>query len=140
MTTHEYKGPVPKPTPETLPYWEGTKQGKLLIQNCKDCRQHYFYARPLCPHCFSRNVEWVEASGRGKLHTYVISMRPGRSAPLPAPYVVAIIELDEGPKMMSNLVGVEPDPARIECDMPVEVVFEAISDDITLPRFRPVSA
>lgn len=140
MSTHEYKGPIPRPTPETQPYWDAAKQGKLLIQRCNDCAQHYFYARPLCSHCLSRNVEWVEASGRGTLHTYVISMRPGRSAPLPPPYIVAIIELDEGPRMMSNLVGVEPDPAKIPCDMPVQVVFEAISDEITLPRFRPVTA
>lgn len=140
MAEHEYKGPIPKPTPETLPFWEGTRRGKLLLQFCRSCRQHYFYPRPLCRHCLSRDVEWVEASGRGRLHTYVISMRPGRSAPLPPPYIVAIVELDEGPRLMSNLVGVEPDPERIPCDMPVEVVFEAISDEITLPRFRPVPA
>ena len=140
MSEYAYKGPMPKPTPETQPYWDAAKQGKLLIQRCGDCRKHYFYPRPLCPHSLSRDVAWVEASGRGTLHTYVISMRPGRSAPLPAPYVVAVVELAEGPRMMTNLVGIEADPEKIPCDLPVEVVFEAISDEITLPRFRPVSA
>ncbi len=140
MSDTKYQGPIPKPTPETLPFWEGTRQGKLRLQRCSACTRHYFYPRPLCPHCMSRRVEWVDASGRGKVHTYVISMRPGRSAPLPAPYVIAIVELDEGPRMMSNLVDVEPTPEAIRCDMPVEVVFVPISDEITLPRFRPVSS
>jgi len=138
MGANEYTGPIPKPTPETQPYWDAAKQGKLLIQRCDDCARHYFYPRPLCPHCLSRNVAWVEACGRGKLLTYVISMRPGRSAPLPAPYVVAIVELEEGPRLMTNLVDVEPDPDKIACDMPVTVTFAAISDEVTLPRFRPV--
>lgn len=135
-----YAGPKPKPTPESLPFWEATRAGKLLLQRCGDCHVAYFYPRALCPHCMSRNVAWFEASGRGTLHTYVISHRPGRSAPLPPPYVVAIVELEEGPRMMTNLVGVEPDPEKIVCDTPVEVVFDAIDDEITLPRFRPVPA
>jgi len=139
MSTTGYTGPIPKPTPESQPFWDASRVGKLLIQRCNTCQQHYFYPRALCRHCLSRDVAWVEASGRGTLHTYVISHRPGRSAPLPAPYIVAIVELDEGPRMMTNLVGVEPDPAKIPCDMPVEVVFESISETITLPRFRPVS-
>lgn len=139
MSTGEYKGIVPKPTPETKPYWDAAKQHQLTIQHCLDCDRYYFYPRPLCRHCLSRNVEWSQVSGRGKLHTYVISHRAGRSAPLPAPYVVGIVELDEGPRMMTNIVDVEPTPEAISCDMPVEVVFADVTDEITLPRFRPVS-
>lgn len=140
MPDAPYAGPIPIPTPEAKPFWEAAKQRKLMIQRCADCQQHYFYPRPMCPHCLSRNVSWVTCSGRGKLHTFVITHRGARKTPLPLPYVVAIVELDEGPKLMSNLVGVEADPAHIRCEMPVEVVFEDITPEITLPRFRPVQA
>lgn len=139
MAETTYAGPIPIPTPETKPYWEAAKQQKLVVQHCRDCGLNYFYPRPMCPGCLSRNVEWIESTGRGKLHTFVINHRASKKSPLPAPYVVAIVELEEGPKLMSNLVGVEPSPAAIRIDMPVEVVFEAITPDITLPRFRPVS-
>lgn len=135
-----YTGPVPKPTPETKPFWDGAKQHKLIVQRCRDCHQHYFYPRPLCPHCLSRNVEWIEVSGRGRLHTFVVNHRPPRNFPTPAPYIIGIVELDEGPRLMSNIVGIEADPKIVRCDMPVEVVFEDITDEITLPKFRPLSA
>lgn len=138
MAEPTYAGPIPVPTPETKPFWEAAARHELLIQRCGDCGEHYFYPRPLCPHCLSRNVSWVRASGRGKLHTFVINHRAPRKSPLPPPFIVAIVELEEGPRMMSNLVGIEPDPERIHIDMPVEVVFEPITADITLPRFRPV--
>lgn len=136
--TNAYTGPIPKPTPETRPYWEAAKQRVLRIQHCGDCQQHYFYPRPLCPHCLSRNVSWVDVSGRGKLHTFVINHRPPRGFPASGPYVIGIVELDEGPKLMTNLVGVDPDPRQLRCDIPVEAVFEDITDEITLPKFRPV--
>lgn len=135
-----YTGPTPKPTPETAPYWEAAKRGVLLLQRCRACEQHYFYPRPLCPHCLSRDVEWVEVSGRGVLHTFVVNHRPARGFPAKGPYVIGIVELEEGPKMMSNIVGVEPDPAKLRCDMPLEVVFEEITEAITLPKFRPLEA
>lgn len=138
MTAANYSGPIPKPTPETKPFWEATKQRRLRIQRCRDCAQHYFYPRPLCPHCLSRNVEWVDASGRGKLHTFVINHRPPRGFPATGPFVIGIVELAEGPKMMTNIVGIAPDPKLLRCDMPVEVVFEDITDEITLPKFKPV--
>ena len=132
-----YTGPIPKPTPETKPFWDAAKQHKLLIQRCGDCMQHYFYPRPLCPNCLSRNVAWVEASGRGRLHTFVINHRGPRNFPLPAPFVIGIVELDEGARMMTNIVGIEPDPQKLRCDMAVEVVFHNITAEITLPHFRP---
>ncbi len=133
-----YTGPVPKPTPETKPFWDATKQHTLKIQRCDDCAQHYFYPRPLCPHCLSRNVVWVAVSGRGKLHSFVINHRAPRGFPAAGPFIIGIVELDEGVKMMSNIVGIEPDPKLLRCDMPVEVVFEDITDEITLPKFKPV--
>lgn len=134
-----YSGPVPKPTPETRPFWEAAKKRVLLIQRCNECTLHYFYPRPLCPRCLSRSVSWVTASGRGRLHTFVINHRPPRKFPVQEPFIIGIVELEEGPRMMSNIVGVAPDPAKLRCDMPVEVVFEDITDEITLPKFRPAA-
>lgn len=140
MSANAYPGPIPVPTPETKEFWNGAREKKLRLQRCDDCGKAYFYPRPLCPNCMSRRVRWFDASGRGKLHTFVINHRGPRKSPLPVPFIVAIVELEEGPKMMSNLVGIEPDPAKLRLDMPVEVVFEPITDEITLPRFRPVAA
>ena len=89
-----------------------------------------------CPRCLSWEIEWRQASGRGKLYTFAIQYRPQAPGFNP-PYVTAIVELEEGPRMLTNLVGIEPDPEKIRCDMPVEVVFEDMSDEITLPMFRP---
>ncbi len=135
--TDAYTGPIPKPTPETQPYWDAAKQHRLVIQRCADCGLHYFYPRPLCPSCLSRQVVWVEASGRGRLHTFVINQRAPRKFPIAGPFVIGIVELEEGPKMLTHIVDVAPDPAALRCDMPVEVVFEDITAEITLPKFRP---
>ena len=134
----DYTGPIPKPTPETQPYWDATKRHVLMIQRCDGCGEHYFYPRPLCPRCFSRAVSWVQVSGKGRLHTYTINYRPPRTFPTQSPLIIAIIELDEGPRLMSNIVGAEPDPAKLRCDAKVEVVFEDLTDAITLPKFRLV--
>jgi hypothetical protein len=136
----ENGGYIPSPTPDTAPFWEGAKRGELRIQHCNDCAAYFFYPRPLCRHCLSRDVEWRAVSGRGRLHTCTITYRSGRASPFPGPFVIAIVELDEGPRLMTNLVDVEPDPAALRIGMPVEVVFADISPEITLPRFRPAAA
>jgi len=82
----------------------------------------------------------VAASGRGTLHTFTVVYRGARDFPLGTPYVIAIVELAEGPRLMTNLVDVEPDPARLRIGMPVEVVFTDVSADVALPRFRPARA
>ncbi len=134
----QYAGYVPSPTPETKPFWDGAKERRLCLQHCNDCQQFYFYPRSLCRHCLSRNVEWRTVSGRGRLHTFTVNYRTGRASPFSEPFVIAIVELEEGPRLMSNLVDVDADPAALRCDMAVEVVFADISDEITLPRFRPI--
>jgi len=132
-----YSGPIPVPTPESRPYWEAARRHELELQRCRACSRFFFYPRAACPHCLSSDLEWQRVSGRGTLHTFTVVYRGQRNFPLGAPYVLEIVELEEGPRLMTNLVGVEPDPARIAIGMPVEVVFEDVSDDVALPRFRP---
>jgi uncharacterized OB-fold protein len=135
----EYNAPVPKPTPDAAPFWDGLRKHELHVQRCRDCGQAYFYPRNVCPGCLSGDVEWFQASGRGRLHTFSIVHVPGRNPPLPPPYVLAMVELEEGPRLLTNLVGVEPDPARIRCEMPVVVDYADVTSELTLPRFRPAS-
>jgi uncharacterized protein len=131
--------PVPTPQPESDYYWDRARAHELWLMQCDDCGQSYFYPRPICPLCFSRNTRWQQVSGRGTLFTYSIAHR----APTPAfrdrvPYIAAIVELEEGARMPTNLVEIEPDPAKIRIGMAVEVVFDDVSDTISLPKFRPV--
>jgi uncharacterized OB-fold protein len=129
--------PLPSPTPDTLPFWEGLKRHELRIQRCRDCGRPYFYPRPFCPRCFSEDVEWFTASGRASLHTYQIIHRGPPSFAREAPYVLAVVELEEGPRMMTNLVDVEPQPANLPVDMPLEIAYEDVNDTVTLAKFRP---
>ncbi|HZT05767.1 MAG TPA: Zn-ribbon domain-containing OB-fold protein [Chloroflexota bacterium] len=129
--------PLPIPQPETEYYWQRAREHELWIMRCEACGNAYFYPRTICPLCFSRDTRWLQASGRATLHAFSIVHR----APAPGfttPYVAAIVELEEGPRMPTNLVGVEPDPAAIRIGMPLEVVFEDVTDEISLPQFRPV--
>jgi uncharacterized OB-fold protein len=135
MTTHKRRPPVP--TPETAEFWAGTKKGELRLQRCTPCGHVYFPARPFCPACASREVAWFAASGRGTLYSYVINERPPPG--FTAPYSIAVVELDEGPRMMTNIVECPQTPEALLLDMPVEVVFEQLDDTIALPLFRPVS-
>jgi uncharacterized OB-fold protein len=131
----EPRRPLPRPTPETRHFWDGTRERELRLQRCDDCGNVYFPPRPFCPGCASREVRVFKASGRGILYSYVINHRaaPG----FEPPYSIAVVELDEGPRMMTNIVGTPQTPEALQLDMPVEVVFEPVGDEITLPLFRP---
>jgi uncharacterized OB-fold protein len=134
--------PLPQPiTPEAKPYWEGLRQQKLMLPRCGACAAVFFYPRAVCPRCQSREIGWIQASGRGRLHAFGIAHQSfNRAYRVPPPYVLAMIELEEGPRMLSNLVNVPPDPASVRCDMPVEVVFHRLTDEVTLPLFQPARA
>ncbi len=106
-----------------------------MLPRCLACAKAHFYPRAFCPHCGGRDLEWFQAAGRGRLYSFVINHRPPPYMN-GGPYVIAVVELDEGPRMMSNLVGTPADPARIACDLPVHIEFEQVNDDVTLPRFR----
>ena len=127
---------LPEPTPETRHFWDGCKEGELRLQRCSDCSESYFPPRPFCPHCGSRKVEVYKASGKGVLWSYVINHRP-RPDMGPDPYAIAVVKLEEGPKMMTNIVGCPQTPEALPLDMAVKVKFEKQTDDITLPFFTP---
>jgi hypothetical protein len=128
--------PLPRPTPETQHFWDGTRAGELRLQRCADCEHTYFPPRPFCPKCSSRSVRIFKASGRGRLLSYVINQRPHPA--WDGPYSIAIVELDEGPRMMSNIVGCPQTPEALVLDMPLVVTFEQLSEEIALPLFKPV--
>ncbi len=125
----------PKPTPETKHFWDGTRTGELRLQRCDACGKAYFPPRPFCPACASREVSVFAASGRGVLWSYVIHHRnvPGFTPP----YAIAVVQLDEGPRLMSNIVECPQTPEALRLDMKLEVAFQKMDDDITLPLFRP---
>lgn len=127
--------PLPKPTPETQHFWDGTQAGELKLQRCDSCSQVYFPPRPFCPKCSSRSVSIFNASGRATLASYVINHRPHPA--WDEPYAVAIVELEEGPRMLSNITGAEQTPEALQLDMALEVEYHKMTDDITLPLFRP---
>lgn len=126
---------LPRPTPETQHFWDGTKQGELRVQQCGACENIYFPPRHFCPSCGSKNVEILKASGKATLHSYVISHLPAPG--FEPPYAIAVAKLDEGPKMMCNIVDCEQTPEALVLDMPLEVSFEMVTDDITLAQFKP---
>ena len=130
--------PLPLPTPETQHFWDGARAGELRLQRCTECRSSYFPPRPFCPRCGCRKVEVYKASGKATLYSYIISHRaaPGFTAP----YAVAVVELDEGPRMMTNIVDCPQTPEALQLDMPLEVTFAKQNDTITLPLFRPAKA
>jgi uncharacterized OB-fold protein len=139
-TMSDYRKPLPQPTPETQHFWDGCRDGKLLLQRCKDTGKAYFPPRPFSPYTGSRDVEVFEASGKAKLFSYVINHRPAKGFEDEAPYAIAVIELEEGPRMMTNIVDCEQTPEALVLDMPLEVAFETATDEITLPKFRPAKS
>ena len=126
--------PLPAPTVYSKPYWEGCKRHELLVQKCEDCGKLTFVPQPACMHCLSQKLQWVKGTGRGTVYSYTTIWRPQTPA-FEVPYVVAIIDMDDGYQMMSNVVGCEP--AKVEVGMRVEVEFRPMSETITLPYFRP---
>jgi uncharacterized OB-fold protein len=139
MSMSEYRKPVPVASLESKPYWEGIRQHRLLLPRCAACGRTWFPPSHLCPRCGSGDVGWAQSSGRGKVFSYVVFHRayhPGFADDVP--YAVALVELEEGPRLLGNVIGVPPD--QVACEMPVRVVFEDVADGVTLPRFAVVEA
>ena len=130
--------PAPFVNPEVKPFWDATARGELVLPRCDDCQAVIWYPRPFCPECASTRVSWVPASGRGTVYSFTVNRRG--TADLPeyrdsGTYVLAYVELEEGPRVMTNIVDCDPDTVRI--GQPVEVVFHDTGQGNALPRFRP---
>jgi uncharacterized OB-fold protein len=132
----EYSKPIPVPDNASQPFWEGARNHKLLLQRCCGCGTIQSFPQSCCRKCLSGDIEWFEASGKGKIYSFTVIHRPpSQNFEEDIPYIVAIIELDEGPRVMSNIIGMTPEDAKV--DMTVEVIFDDISSTISLPKFRP---
>ncbi|MEM9620922.1 MAG: OB-fold domain-containing protein [Pseudomonadota bacterium] len=130
--------PVPKPTPETAPYWEGCAAEELRLQHCANCGHVQFYPRKLCSACFSENVVWRKASGRGTIRSWSTVVAPGAPGfQEEVPFISILVQLEEGPTMLSVIRQCEAEDMAF--DMPVEVIFEQRSDTIFVPYFKPAS-
>jgi len=131
--------PVPVPDHVTGRFWEAAKQHRLLIQRCGDCGTNQFLPQSCCRTCLSENIDWIETGGKGHVYAYTVIYRPPTlTFEDDVPYTVALVELEEGVRLMSNIVEIEPEEVRV--GMPVEVVFDDISPIISLPKFRPIEA
>ena len=131
-----YAKPIPTPSKESQPYWDSVRDHALRLQKCAGCGAFRFPPSPLCPECWGKAFAWEPVSGRGKVYTFCTYRRlyhPGFADDLP--YVVAVIALEEGPRLVSNVIDCRPEDLR--CDMPVEIVYRDATDTIALPLFRP---
>jgi uncharacterized OB-fold protein len=135
MSATEYKKPLPTLTDENRPFWEGAREGRLVMQKCGACGHIRYPISHVCPDCLSYEFEWTPLSGRGEVFSYVVFYQLYNKAFADdIPYNVALIQLEEGPRMISNIVGVDND--AVEVGDKVEAAFEKATDEITIPRFR----
>jgi uncharacterized OB-fold protein len=132
----DYAKPIPHADEASAPYFEGAKAHKLMLMQCQDCGLWRYPSRHHCSNCWSENTEWKEASGKGTVYTWAAMHQlyhPGFEPDLP--YVIAVIELAEGPRIPTNIVGATSDELRV--GMPVEVTFEDIDEEVSIPKFKP---
>ena len=126
---------LPEPSPEWGEWWDATRERRLLVQLCTHCGRYQHYPRALCIHCGRAELAWREAAGGGTIYSFTVVHRaPGASAP-PVPYVVALVRLDEGPVVLTNLVA--SDPGALACDASVRLTWEELADGRFLPLFEP---
>jgi uncharacterized OB-fold protein len=130
----EYIKPLPKPSPVSAPFWEAARRHELKLQYCVACKAFIYYPRDRCPDCFSEGMEWRPVSGRGKVYSYTVVRRASSRAFADGPYVLAIVELEEGPRMTTNIVA---PPEQVRVEMPVTVCFDDVTPQHTLVKFKP---
>lgn len=134
----EYRKPLPNPlhAETSRPFWEAAKRHELLMPRCRLCDRLFFYPREVCPVCLRSEIDWQPVSGRGRLHSYTVIHQPANPAfREDAPYVYALVQLDEGPRMIANLVDCPPDAVQI--DMPLVATYDDVTPEVTLVKFRP---
>jgi uncharacterized OB-fold protein len=133
----EYAKPLPVPTVESKAFWEGCRRHELLLPCCAKCGHWWFPPGPTCPNCWSMDWEWKKTSGRGKIYSFGVYHRVyHKGFEHEMPYVLAVVQLDEGPRLVTNVV--DGGQRNLECGLPVEVIFEDVTDDTTLYKFRPL--
>lgn len=125
--------PLPAPTKASLPFWQSCRNHALELQLCGTCRTYLYYPVYMCPECGSDELVWTPVSGRGSIHSLTVTTRS--SFETDGPLVVALVELEEGPIMMSNIVT--PEPGKLRIGDAVTIVYEDVAPEITLPMFRP---
>ncbi len=134
-----YNKPIPTPSPHTRPFWEGAKQGKLMLPRCTNCNRVHWYPRHICPHCHSTDIEWIEGSGEGRVHTFAVQHRAFGGWAEEAPFVTAYIDLQEGDRMLTVLRGVDPlKPDLGWIGRKTKVEFEEANENIHIPFWRVV--
>jgi uncharacterized OB-fold protein len=121
---------------DSRPYWEGLAQGELRIQRCNACSKAVFYPRLICPHCHADQLSWIAASGKGTIYSYTVVHQGFGPFAADVPFVIAIVELEEGARMMSRIVDAPRE--RVAVGAAVRVTFESVGEDLTLPYFRLV--
>ena len=128
--------PIPQADERWQPFFDGTRNGQLMIQRCQGCETYHSPGTVRCTECWSESLEWVQASGQGTLFTYsVVHHAPHPAFRSEVPFVIAVVELEEGPRLNTNIVGGPND--QLQVGMPVQVAFEALSDEISIPKFHP---
>ena len=130
----DYIKPLPKPTLTSRPFWEAAKRHELTLQRCGACNAFIYYPRDRCPQCLSEKLEWQRVSGHGTVYSYTVVRRASTRSFADQPYVLAIVELDEGPRMTTN---VEAPIESIKVGMPVSVYFDDVTPERTLVKFKP---
>ncbi len=132
-----YTKPLPTPTETTAEFWKAAKRHELHLQHCQDCGHYIFFPATLCSQCLSPKLKWERVSGRGKVYSYTIVRRAGffQKGEGDLPYVSAIVELDEGPRMATNIVNIEPE--KVVIGMRVEALFDDVTPEVTLVKFKP---
>jgi len=130
-----YTRPLPRITADNRPFWEAARRHQLVLQRCRDCGRFRYPPAPVCPDCLSEQSEWTPVSGRGRVTTFVVFHKAWFPSFADAiPYNVVQVQLEEGPRLTANLVGVENSDIRIGMD--VEVAFDDVTPELALPRFR----
>jgi len=133
--------PVVSPAPDAAPFWAATARHELLLPACTACDSAFFYPRVLCPRCGSRDLEWITASGTGTLYSFCVHYQSSeRGLSDAVPFATALVDLDEGPRLMGFLVGVPDDPELIAVGGRLEVEYHDLADGHTLLAFRPLSS
>ena len=136
--TSDYKKPLPRGIQQeaTKPFWDAARRHELVVPRCKNCDHTHFYPRTECPKCMSSNLEWTQVSGKGRLYSFTLVRQPVNPVfQEDVPYAYAMVQLAEGPRMISNIV--ECDVTALEIDMPLEAVFDDVTPECTLVKFKP---